>query len=128
MVLPSEWYEMFPIVVLEALANRVPVIASALGGLPELIEMGITGLLFAPGDPKDLAEKARWASVHAAEMLAMGEEGHRRWRHQYSGERNYEHLHGIYSQAIKRRTRLAAAHGLTEEDRPHLWQAYGRER
>ena len=50
MVVPSTWYENTPFVVLEAFAAGVPVIASDLGGLSEVVEPDRNGLLFAAGD------------------------------------------------------------------------------
>ena len=55
-VLPSEWYENAPIAALEALASGVPVIASEIGGLPEIVRPRETGLLVPPGDPARLAD------------------------------------------------------------------------
>lgn len=54
-VMPSEWYENFPISVAESLAMGTPVVASRIGGLPEMIEHEQTGLLFTPGDAEELA-------------------------------------------------------------------------
>ena len=54
-VVPSVWYEVFGRVVAEAYAAGVPVIASRIGGLPELVRDGETGHLVDPGDPDDLA-------------------------------------------------------------------------
>jgi glycosyltransferase involved in cell wall biosynthesis len=56
-VLPSEWYEMFPMVLLEAWAAGKAAIGSRLGATGDLIEEGKTGLLFTPGDSEDLARK-----------------------------------------------------------------------
>lgn len=53
---PSEWYENCPMVVLEAMAAGKAVVATALGGLPELVEHGRTGLLVPPADPEALAQ------------------------------------------------------------------------
>lgn len=57
LVVPSVWYENTPFVILEALASGTPVIASDLGGLSELINVGMNGLLFEPGNARDLTEK-----------------------------------------------------------------------
>ena len=54
-VLPSEWYENLPMSVLESFACGKPVLASALGGLKEMVEPGVTGLLHAPRDYHSLA-------------------------------------------------------------------------
>ena len=58
-VVPSVWYENRPTVILEALAARTPVIGSAIGGIPELVNHKINGLLFEPGDSLDLAKQIR---------------------------------------------------------------------
>lgn len=54
LVVPSIWWENSPLVALEALAAGVPVVASAIGGIPELVEEGRSGLLVAPGHPQAL--------------------------------------------------------------------------
>lgn len=58
LVLPSRW-EGLPMVILEAMANKIPVITTPVGGIPEIIENYKTGLLFNPEDAKDLSEKIR---------------------------------------------------------------------
>jgi glycosyltransferase involved in cell wall biosynthesis len=54
-VLPSEWYENAPLAALEAQACGVPVVAARIGGLPEIVREGRSGLLFTPGSADDLA-------------------------------------------------------------------------
>lgn len=56
-VVPSVWYENSPNTILEAHAHCTPVIVSDLGGMAELVEDGVNGLRFAPGDPSSLAAK-----------------------------------------------------------------------
>jgi glycosyltransferase involved in cell wall biosynthesis len=53
-VVPSIWYENSPNVILEAFAHRTPVVASDLGGMAELVEDGVNGLRFTPGDASSL--------------------------------------------------------------------------
>ena len=55
LVVPSLWFENSPVVIQEAYAVGLPVIASDLGALPEKVVDGVTGRLFAPGDPQSLA-------------------------------------------------------------------------
>ena len=57
LVYPSIWYENQPIAILEALLAKIPVITSNLGGMAELVQDGVTGLLFEPGNPEDLYQK-----------------------------------------------------------------------
>jgi glycosyltransferase involved in cell wall biosynthesis len=56
-VVPSLWYENSPNVILEAFAQRVPVIASNLGGMAEMVSHEENGLLFEAGNPEDLAHQ-----------------------------------------------------------------------
>ena len=59
-VCSSEWYENCPYSVMEAQLNLTPVIGSDMGGIPELINEGKTGLLFEAGNEKALEEKIRY--------------------------------------------------------------------
>ncbi|MBR7132409.1 MAG: glycosyltransferase [Clostridia bacterium] len=58
-VYPSEWYENCPFSVIESQCYLTPVIGSRMGGIPELITEGETGLLFEAGNPDDLEEKLK---------------------------------------------------------------------
>jgi glycosyltransferase involved in cell wall biosynthesis len=100
LVMPSIWYENFPRALVEAFACGLPVIASRLGAMAELIEDGRTGLLFAPGDADDLAQKITWAERHPEAMRAMGENARRVYEANYTPEINYRQLIAIYQQAI----------------------------
>lgn len=79
LVLPSEWYENAPISILEAYALGRPVIGAAIGGIPEMVRDGETGLLAASGDAEDLARKlSALAALTAARRAEMGRAG-REW-------------------------------------------------
>ena len=96
LVLPSICYENFPRTLVEAYGCGLPVIASRIGALAELVVDGETGLLFEPGDADDLAMKLRWAQAHPAEMAAMGLRARSRFEQNYTPQKNYEQLMVIY--------------------------------
>lgn len=100
MVLPSIWYENFPRTIVEAYSVGVPVIASRIGALAELVEHERTGLLVNPGDPADLASKLQWALSHPTEMLEMGRRAFEKFSSEYSEDRNYELLLSIYQDCL----------------------------
>ncbi|HZW12795.1 MAG TPA: glycosyltransferase [Noviherbaspirillum sp.] len=100
LVLPSICYENSPRTIVEAFACGLPVIASRLGALADIVQDGVTGLLFNPGDSADLAAKMAWASVHPEEMTRMGRAARAQYTAEYTPERNYEILMDIYDDAI----------------------------
>jgi len=99
-VVPSEWYENQPTTILEAYWMRKPVIASRLGGIPELVEDGKTGLLFEPGDAADLRNKIDYLLAHSEVWQAWGDAGHEMIARNFNRERHYEKLMGIYRHVI----------------------------
>lgn len=101
LVFPSECYEGFPVTIAEAFACGVPVVASRLGAMGEIVEDGRTGLHFNPGDAADLAAKVEWAWAHPEEMAAMGRAGRAEFEAKYTAERNYDTLMEIYRRAIQ---------------------------
>jgi glycosyltransferase involved in cell wall biosynthesis len=100
LVFPAEWYEGFPLTIAEAFATGLPVVASRLGAMAELVEDGRTGLLFNPGDPVDLAAKVAWAADHPNELAEMGRRARQEFNAKYTAERNYQYLCHIYQQVI----------------------------
>ena len=58
-VIPSEWYENNPLSVIEAECLGTPVLGARIGGIPELIDEGVSGMTFTSGDAGDLAEKIK---------------------------------------------------------------------
>ena len=109
LVVPSQWYEGFPVVVVEAYANGLPIIASNLGGLTSLVTPRRTGLLFRPGDAKDLAEKVRWLRHHTEALSAMRGLARIEFETKYGPDQNYALLKSIYSKAIADRVKISNA-------------------
>jgi glycosyltransferase involved in cell wall biosynthesis len=72
-VLASEW-EGVPMAVIEAMAARLPVVATAVGGVPELVEAGTTGVMVPPGDVEALAEAIADLARDSERMRRMGEQ------------------------------------------------------
>jgi len=101
LVLPAECYETFSLVVHEAFACGKPVIASRLGILSKVIKDKVTGLLFEPGDVRDLAEKVKWMVDHKAEAIEMGKRARVEFENKYTADKNYELLMDIYQKAIE---------------------------
>ncbi len=99
LVFPSEWYETFGRVAIEAFACGLPVVASRLGSMAEIIADGENGLHFTPGDARELAEKVEWAWSHPEEIWEMGKAARAEYEAKYTAQRNYEMLMGIYQQA-----------------------------
>ena len=101
LIWPSNgYYETFGYVAVECFANGVPVIASDIGVMSEIVTNGITGLHFTPGDPADLAKKVQWAWEHPDAMAEMGRNARKEYELKYTAERNYNMLMDIYRTAI----------------------------
>jgi len=100
LIVPSIWYETFGMVVLEAFSVATPVIASRIGVLPSLVKDGETGLLFEPGNSRELADKMRWALANQNKMKEMGHNARALFEAEYSAGSNYQRLIAIYTDAI----------------------------
>jgi glycosyltransferase involved in cell wall biosynthesis len=99
-VLPSEWYENNPLSILEAFSLGKPVIGARIGGIPELVEDGITGFTFEPGSHEQLAERIDHLLVHAHEATAMGAKAKTVVHDHHNPETHYDALMNIYKQAM----------------------------
>jgi glycosyltransferase involved in cell wall biosynthesis len=98
LLVPSTWYEGAPRSILEAFAAGVPVIASRIGGLPELVEDGVTGFLVAPNQPTDWAEAmARFCDD--TEAIQMGLAAHRTWKERFGPDEGLRNLEEAYRAA-----------------------------
>lgn len=101
LIFPSEWYETFGRVAMEAFAQGTPVIASRIGACAEIVNHGRTGLLFEPGNARDLADRVIWANEHPDEVARMGRNARAEYEAKYTPEMNYTMLMDIYEKTIE---------------------------
>lgn len=101
LVWPSEgYYETFGYVAVESFSCGVPVIASGIGVMQEIVAGGQTGLHFQPGSTGHLADRVKWAWEHPNEVAEMGRNARHEYESKYTAEKNYEMLIDIYRRAI----------------------------
>ena len=99
-VLPT-YSEGLPRVVLEAMAVGLPVIATAVAGIPEVIEDGVTGFLIPPGDEEALAERLRWLLSDTDKARDMGRRA-RAFAERFFSTRAYvQNYAGLFQQALE---------------------------
>ncbi len=93
LILPTMWYEGFPMTILEAYSSGTPVICSDLGNAGSVVEEGVTGWKFAPGSAEALAEAVKnWTDISGSVQ--------RVYREKYTAQANYESLESIYQQVL----------------------------
>ncbi|MCL6589049.1 MAG: glycosyltransferase family 4 protein [Firmicutes bacterium] len=102
-VIPSEWYENSPYSVLEMMAYGKPVIGANIGGIPELIEDGRTGLVFEKGNSKELAAKINFLLKQPELMVEYGKNARLKLEREYNAKEHYRKLMEIYEGLVKNR-------------------------
>jgi glycosyltransferase involved in cell wall biosynthesis len=100
-VLPSVWAEPFGLVLLECMAAGRPVIASRVGGIPEVVADGETGILVPPGDAAELARAMERLIADHALRESMGETAMKRSR-SFTADAVVPRIESIYSEAVAR--------------------------
>ncbi len=100
LVYPSLCYEGFPNVLVRAMAAGKAIICSRVGGLPEIIEHGVTGLLVEPGNRKELAAGIKYLWNNPEICRQMGRNARNKALSRYSPDRLYERLMACYRKAI----------------------------
>jgi glycosyltransferase involved in cell wall biosynthesis len=100
LVLPSQCYENFPRVIIEAFAKGTPVIVSKLGAMAEIVQDGHTGLHFRPGDPVDLADKVRSILADPLRLVRLRQAARQKFDECFTADVNYRNLAAIYVRAL----------------------------
>jgi glycosyltransferase involved in cell wall biosynthesis len=102
LIVPSECYEGFPMVIAESFACGTPVLASRIGSLDELIEAGVRGRKFTAGDPQALAEGVRLALADEIGLRRMRANARAFFDSHLTEQQNFVQLMNIYSDVIAR--------------------------
>ncbi len=99
-ILPSEWYENNPRSCLEAFALGKPVIGTKIGGIPELIKSGVTGLLFKAGDYLELRERIKYLLRNKEQIKKLGTNARKFVEENFSSSKHYKELINIYDSLL----------------------------
>lgn len=99
--IPSIWYDNLPNTALEAFQQSKPVLASNIGSLPELVEDGFNGYLFAMGNAEELAEKVRLLDSDDR-VREMGGNSRRLFEEKFGAEKHYEALMEVFRAVLQR--------------------------
>ncbi|MBQ8361757.1 MAG: glycosyltransferase [Bacteroidaceae bacterium] len=92
-VIPSEWYENNPLSVIEAQCLGTPVLGACIGGIPELIEEGVSGMTFESRNVEDLKNKIKIMMLHHFDYEALAKAAQER----YNAEAYYERIMEVYN-------------------------------
>ena len=93
------WFEAILRTPIETFVCLRPALASRLGAMAGMIRDGYNGLLFEPGNPIDLAAKARWLLDHPEKCARMGRNARQDFEEKYTADVNYRQLLEIHETA-----------------------------
>lgn len=102
LIVPSLWYEGFPMTIAEAFSASLPVIASDIGSLGEIVRPGVNGELFEPGNVLELAEMVRNVVENLPHLSDLAGGAHADFERLYSEETNLRQLEAVYEMALRR--------------------------
>jgi glycosyltransferase involved in cell wall biosynthesis len=92
--------ETFGVAAVEAAACGIPVVATKVGGLPEVVEDGVTGLLVAPANSRETAEALSKLLDNESLRLEMGTQGRKKVLNQYDWSNNLKSMIAIYRNLV----------------------------
>ncbi len=98
-VIPSEWYENNPRSVIESFALGTPVVGARIGGVPELVQDGVTGYTFKSGDVQDLEDKIRLMLNDEEKIKEFGKNGRVFVERELTADVHYDKLMAVYEYA-----------------------------
>jgi glycosyltransferase involved in cell wall biosynthesis len=99
LILPSEWYEGFPIAIMEAFAFGTPAAVSNIGSLASIVKHGVNGIIFPPGNAEALLREVRNVWMKARELEQLSKGARLAFEESYTQDSNYHRLIQIYERA-----------------------------
>ena len=108
LVLPSECYEVRPMVIHEAYARGKPVVATRIGSIPEIVSEGVTGLLVKPKDPRALAAALQEMVEEPQRRSEMGRAARALAERELGPDRHWQALRAAYDRVLEKHGGLAA--------------------
>jgi glycosyltransferase involved in cell wall biosynthesis len=102
-VFPSIWQEPFGYVVLEAMMHKKAVIATRIGGLPDIVVDGETGMLVPPGDAESLSRAIKYLLENPEVAENMGHKGYERWQRYFTPEVIVPKVEQLYQSLLDRK-------------------------
>ena len=108
-VIPSEWYENCPRSLIESFASGTPVLGANIGGIPEMIDDGVNGLLFTPFSKEELREKIEYLWDRPALVTDLGRMARVKAEREYSTQAHLDRLMAVYDEALGRVRHAATA-------------------
>lgn len=105
LIVPSIWFESFGLAAAEAMAHGIPVVASRLGALASLVRDGTDGLLFEPGNPRDLADKVLALWRNPDRCRSLGDAARKKALANWTTEHHMRRIENVYADISRRTTR-----------------------
>jgi len=107
-VVPSVWPEPLPIAAMEGMMNASVVVASRIGGLPEIIKDGITGFLVEPGNPQELAQAILKAVSNRELAQQIGGTAHQFALTHLTEEKSVDRFIDLYERVLQKPNEVTA--------------------
>jgi glycosyltransferase involved in cell wall biosynthesis len=114
LIFSSEWMETFGMTIIEAFSTGTPAIAAKIGGAEQLVEDGVNGLHYTPGDATELADKVRILLNDQDLAHRLGVAARQSYEAHYTPEANYRVLISIYEDVMRAKKKNAPATEVAE--------------
>lgn len=101
LIFPSEWYETFGLVVIEAMSCGTPALVSSISTASDFVSHRVNGLHFSAGDPDSLAQEVIWSLDHVDEWKNIKNAAREEYQNKYNQQKNLEILERVYTDAIE---------------------------